>query len=127
MTLCLTNTMKRTKEPFVPANPDHVAMYVCGPTVYNFAHIGNVRPAVVFDVLYRLLKRRFGLVVYARNFTDADDKSNAAAKARMSAAYRNNPAIFPPSEVTKASEFPVYLGEDYERLIEDTWARIQAA
>ena len=52
---------------------------------------------------------------------------NAAAKARMPAAYRNNPAIFPPSEVTKASEFPVYLGEDYERLIEETWARIQAA
>lgn len=80
MTLCLTNTMRRTKEPFVPANPDHVTMYVCGPTVYNFAHIGNARPAVVFDVLYRLLKRRFGGVVYARNFTDVDDKINAAAK-----------------------------------------------
>ena len=62
MTLRLTNTMKRTKEPFVPANPEHVAMYVCGPAVCNFAHIGNARPAVVFDVLYRLLKRRFGLV-----------------------------------------------------------------
>ena len=80
MTLCLTNTLKRTKEPFAPANPDHVTMYVCGPTVYNFAHIGNARPAVVFDVLYRLLKRRFGRVVYARNFTDVDDKINAAAK-----------------------------------------------
>ena len=80
MTLCLTNTMTRTKEPFVPTNPDHVTMYVCGPTVYNFAHIGNARPAVVFDVLYRLLKRRFGQVVYARNFTDVDDKINAAAK-----------------------------------------------
>ncbi len=51
----------------------------CGPTVYNFAHIGNARPAVVFDVLYRLLKRRFGRVTYARNFTDVDDKINAAA------------------------------------------------
>ncbi len=80
MTLSLTNTLKRTKEPFAPANPDHVTMYVCGPTVYNFAHIGNARPAVVFDVLYRLLKRRFGRVVYARNFTDVDDKINAAAK-----------------------------------------------
>ena len=80
MTLCLTNTLKRTKEPFAPANPDHVTMYVCGPTVYNFAHIGNARPAVVFDVLYRLLKWRFGQVVYARNFTDVDDKINAAAK-----------------------------------------------
>ncbi len=81
MTLYLTNTMKRTKERFVPADPDRVTMYVCGPTVYNFAHIGNARPAVVFDILYRLLKRRFGRVVYARNFTDVDDKINAAAKA----------------------------------------------
>ncbi|MEM1436097.1 MAG: cysteine--tRNA ligase [Pseudomonadota bacterium] len=80
MTLQLTNTMKRRKETFVPANPANVTMYVCGPTVYNFAHIGNARPAVVFDVLYRLLKRRFERVVYARNFTDVDDKINAAAK-----------------------------------------------
>ncbi len=80
MTLCLTNTLTRKKEPFTPANPDHVTMYVCGPTVYNFAHIGNARPAVVFDVLYRLLKRRFDRVIYARNFTDVDDKINAAAK-----------------------------------------------
>jgi cysteinyl-tRNA synthetase len=80
MTLRLTNTLTRTTEPFSPARPDHVTMYVCGPTVYNFAHIGNARPAVVFDVLYRLLKRRFRRVVYARNFTDVDDKINAAAK-----------------------------------------------
>ena len=81
MTLRLTNTLTRTKEAFVPANADHVTMYVCGPTVYNFAHIGNARPAVVFDVLYRLLKRRYERVVYARNFTDVDDKINAAAQA----------------------------------------------
>jgi cysteinyl-tRNA synthetase len=80
MTLQLTNTLTRTKEPFTPATPDRVTMYVCGPTVYNYAHIGNARPAVVFDVLFRLLKRRFGRVVYARNFTDVDDKINAAAK-----------------------------------------------
>ncbi len=79
MTLYLTNTLTRTKEPFSPADPNHVTMYVCGPTVYNFAHIGNARPAVVFDVLYRLLRRRFGGVVYSRNFTDVDDKINAAA------------------------------------------------
>ena len=48
MTLCLTNTLKRTKEPFAPANPDHVTMHVCGPTVHNFAHVGNARPAVAF-------------------------------------------------------------------------------
>ena len=80
MTLRLTNTLTRKKETFIPARPDHVTMYVCGPTVYNYAHIGNARPAVVFDVLYRLLKRRFERVVYARNFTDVDDKINAAAK-----------------------------------------------
>ncbi|MEM8974439.1 MAG: cysteine--tRNA ligase [Pseudomonadota bacterium] len=80
MSLRLTNTLTRKKEPFVPADPTSVTMYVCGPTVYNFAHIGNARPAVVFDVLYRLLKLRFKGVVYARNFTDVDDKINTAAK-----------------------------------------------
>ncbi len=80
MPLVLTNSLTREKDVFVPADPARVTMYVCGPTVYNFAHIGNARPAVVFDVLYRLLKRRFGGVVYARNFTDVDDKINAAAK-----------------------------------------------
>ncbi|MEM9255278.1 MAG: cysteine--tRNA ligase [Pseudomonadota bacterium] len=80
MPLFLTNTLTGTKERLVPASPDHVTMYVCGPTVYNFAHIGNARPAVIFDVLYRLLKRRYGRVSYARNFTDVDDKINAAAK-----------------------------------------------
>ena len=80
MTLHLTNTLTRQKEPFTPADPDLVTMYVCGPTVYNYAHIGNARPAVVFDVLYRFLKRRFANVIYARNFTDVDDKINAAAK-----------------------------------------------
>ncbi|MED6310504.1 MAG: cysteine--tRNA ligase, partial [Pseudomonadota bacterium] len=79
MTLTLTNTLKGKKEPFLPANPNHVTMYVCGPTVYNFAHIGNARPAVVFDVLYRVLKKRFEKVVYARNYTDVDDKINTAA------------------------------------------------
>ena len=80
MTLYLTNTLKRAKEAFIPENPRRVTMYVCGPTVYDFAHIGNARPAVVFDVLYRVLKRRFDCVWYARNFTDVDDKINAAAK-----------------------------------------------
>jgi len=80
MTLRLSNTLTRAKELFSPANREHVTMYVCGPTVYNFAHIGNARPAVVFDVLYRLLKRRFGRVLYARNFTDVDDKITAAAQ-----------------------------------------------
>ena len=74
------NTMSRAREPFTPATPERVTMYVCGPTVYNYAHIGNARPNVVFDVLARLLRRSYRLV-YARNVTDVDDKINAAAKA----------------------------------------------
>lgn len=77
--IVLFNTLTRAKEPFEPANPSRVTMYVCGPTVYNFAHIGNARPAVVFDVLARLLRQRYGCLLYARNFTDVDDKINAAA------------------------------------------------
>ena len=75
----LHNTLTRKKELFEPQQPDHVSYYVCGPTVYNHPHIGNARPAVVFDVLYRLLKREFKDVKFVRNFTDVDDKINAAA------------------------------------------------
>src|ERR1700755_116224 len=82
MSLFLYNTLTRRKEPFTPADPARVTMYVCGPTVYNYAHIGNARPAVVFDVLFRLLQARYPKVVYARNFTDVDDKINAAASAQ---------------------------------------------
>jgi len=81
MSLFLTNSFGGRKEPFVPQRADEVRMYVCGPTVYNFAHIGNARPAVVFDVLTRVFRRHFPRVVYARNFTDVDDKINAAALA----------------------------------------------
>jgi len=81
LSLVLYNTLKRGKEPFTPLRPDHVGMYVCGPTVYDLAHIGNARPVIVFDVLYRLLKRRYPRVTYVRNITDVDDKINAAAKA----------------------------------------------
>jgi cysteinyl-tRNA synthetase len=81
MSLVLHDTMAREKRPFVPADPERVTLYVCGPTVYNYAHVGNARPAVVFDVLYRLLRHRFGAegVIYARNLTDVDDKINAKA------------------------------------------------
>jgi cysteinyl-tRNA synthetase len=77
--LVLHNTLTRRKQAFEPLVPDRVSMYVCGPTVYDYAHIGNARPAVVFDVLYRLLKRRFAQVTYVRNITDVEDKINAAA------------------------------------------------
>lgn len=80
MPLSLYNTLSRRKEAFKPTDPNRVTMYVCGPTVYSYTHIGNARPPVVFDVLYRLLKSRYPLVVYARNITDVDDKINAAAK-----------------------------------------------
>jgi cysteinyl-tRNA synthetase len=80
MTLKIYNTLTRKKEEFVPLNPDHVGMYVCGPTVYDFAHIGNARPVIVFDVLYRFLKTIYPKVTYVRNITDVDDKINAKSK-----------------------------------------------
>ncbi|MEH6774066.1 MAG: cysteine--tRNA ligase [Cereibacter changlensis] len=83
----LTNTRTRQKEPFTPLDPQNVRLYVCGPTVYDRAHLGNGRPVVVFDVLFRLLRHVYGAehVTYVRNFTDVDDKINAAAQARRDA------------------------------------------
>jgi cysteinyl-tRNA synthetase len=82
--LTLYNTLTRCKEVFQPLDPARVRMYVCGPTVYDFAHIGNARPAIVFDVLYRLLRAEYGAghVTYVRNVTDIDDKINKAARER---------------------------------------------
>src|SRR5690242_11609395 len=82
MPLSLYNTLSRRKEDFAPLDPKRVRMYVCGPTVYDFAHIGNARPVIVFDVLYRLLRDIYGAqhVAYVRNITDVDDKINAAAR-----------------------------------------------
>ncbi len=80
MPLTIYNTMSAEKEVFEPLVPNTVTMYVCGPTVYNLAHIGNARPVVVFDTLYRLLQTEFDTVTYARNITDVDDKIIAAAK-----------------------------------------------
>lgn len=77
----LHNSLSRKKEVFAPIDPENVRMYVCGPTVYDRAHIGNARPVVVFDILYRLLREVYGAdhVTYVRNFTDVDDKINARA------------------------------------------------
>ena len=79
MAIHLYNTLNRAKEVFEPADPRRVTMYVCGPTVYSRPHIGNARPAVIFDVLARLLRSRYRLS-YVRNITDIDDKINAAAR-----------------------------------------------
>ncbi len=78
MTIQLHDTLRGRKVPFEPQRDAEVTMYLCGPTVYNYAHIGNARPAVVFDLLARLLRRRYTLT-FARNFTDVDDKINAAS------------------------------------------------
>jgi cysteinyl-tRNA synthetase len=100
--LRLYNTLSRREEGFVPLDAKRVRLYVCGPTVYDYAHIGNARPAVVFDVLFRLLRHRYGAehVVYARNITDVDDKIIAASResgepiervtARTTAAYHQD-------------------------------------
>jgi len=84
MTLRLFNTLTKTKDVFAPIDPKNVRMYVCGPTVYDFAHIGNARPVIVFDVLFRLLRHIYGdaHVTYVRNITDVDDKINARAAER---------------------------------------------
>src|SRR4051795_4722656 len=81
MDLRLYDTLTREKRPFAPLDPRNVRMYVCGPTVYDYAHIGNARPAIVFDVLFRLLRHGYGPehVTYVRNITDVDDKINARA------------------------------------------------
>lgn len=84
--LSLHNTLHNARQPFTPLDASHVRMYVCGPTVYGAVHIGNARPATVFDVLYRLLKRHYPKVTYARNITDIDDKIiEKAAKSGQSA------------------------------------------
>jgi cysteinyl-tRNA synthetase len=84
MTLRLFNTLTKAKDDFVPLDPKNVRLYVCGPTVYDFAHIGNARPAIVFDLLFRLLRHAYGdaHVTYVRNITDVDDKINARAAER---------------------------------------------
>ena len=81
MSLTLYNTLTRKKEAFEPIDPGNVRMYVCGPTVYDYAHIGNARPVIVFDLLFRVLRRTYGAehVTYVRNITDVDDKINQRA------------------------------------------------
>ena len=74
MDIFLTNNFTNKKEQFVPKDKKHVGMYVCGPTVYDDPHIGNARPIVIFDILFKVLKKRFSNVTYVRNITYVDDK-----------------------------------------------------
>ena len=102
MGLKLHNTLTRTKDDFVPIDPANVRMYVCGPTVYDFAHIGNARPLIVFDVLFRLLRHLYGPdhVTYVRNITDVDDKINARRARRSIPDLPLNEAIRLVTEAT---------------------------
>ncbi len=110
----LYNTLTRQKEDFAPLDLNNVRMYVCGPTVYDFAHIGNARPAIVFDVLFRLLRHVYGAghVTYVRNVTDIDDKINA--RAREKRGQRNIPVLDVLKEITEETQ-SVYL-EDVSAL-----------
>ncbi len=103
MALKLYNTLTRQKADFAPIDPNNVRMYVCGPTVYDFAHIGNARPVIVFDLLFRLLRHIFGPghVTYVRNIPDVDDKINARA-ARDYPDLPLNDAIRKVTEATEA-------------------------
>ncbi|MEF9978795.1 MAG: cysteine--tRNA ligase [Thermomonas sp.] len=135
MTLHLYNTLTRRAEPFAPLDPASPTMYVCGPTVYNYVHIGNARGPVVFGVLAALLRRRHGGLRYARNITDVDDKINAAAKElgtpisaitdKYSAAYREDMAALgvsgdfaPDIEPAATAHMPQMIAM-IERLIAD--------
>src|SRR3954463_12904316 len=132
MPLTLYNTLTRRKEPFEPLDPERVRLYVCGPTVYDRAHIGNGRANVVFDVLYRLLRDVYGPehVVYVRNITDVEDKINAAARknnepiaaltARTTTAFHEDmaaPGVVPPDIEPRATECIPQMIEMIDRLI----------
>src|SRR6201991_2396828 len=101
MDLRLYDTLTKEKRPFQPIDPARVRMYVCGPTVYDFAHIGNGRASIVFDVLFRVLRHRYGAehVTYVRNITDVDDKINERA-ARDYPGLPLNEAIRKVTEIT---------------------------
>src|SRR5579875_2913586 len=128
--LVLHNTLTRRREAFAPLDPGHVRMYVCGPTVYDLAHIGNARPVVVFDVLARLLRRLYPRLTYVRNSPDVDDKINARAAesgepieaitARTAADFHRDMAALgalPPDEEPRATQHIAEIISINERLI----------
>ena len=115
MTIKLHNSKARTKQDFVPLDPENLRMYLCGPTVYDRAHLGNGRPVVVFDVLYRLLRHVYGAahVTYVRNFTDVDDKINdARAAVRIQSLYRGGAARGRVQEVRDTTQYGVIFLPD---------------
>ena len=145
MSLKLYNTRTRTKDEFQPLDPANVRMYVCGPTVYDYAHIGNARPVIVFDVLYRLLRHLYGEshVTYVRNITDVDDKINARAAERYpelpfndairkltdetAAQYHRDVAALgclPPTHEPRATEYIAEMTAMIETLVENGCAYI---
>ena len=130
MSLVVYNTLSREKDPFVPLDPSHVRLYVCGPTVYDYVHIGNARPVVVFDVLCRLLKRRHPRVTYVRNITDIDDKIMVRAAEnkesievlteRTAAAYQSDMSrlgALPPDVEPRATKYVGEMVALIERLV----------
>jgi cysteinyl-tRNA synthetase len=137
MQLSIHDTYTREKQAFEPTDPARVTLYVCGPTVYNYAHVGNARPAVVFDVLFRVLRRLYGddAVVYARNVTDIDDKIIAAAResgepieavtARYERTYDEDMAALgclPPTLTPHATAHLAEMIGMIERLLENAYA-----
>ncbi len=132
MKIQVFNTLSRKKEEFVPTDPNRVTMYVCGPTVYSHPHIGNARPAVVFDTFFRLLQYEFPNVIYTRNITDVDDKINAAALAenttidtiskRFTDVYHqdmNELNVLPPTIEPRVTEHMPQIIDMIQRLIDN--------
>jgi len=132
MPLTLYNTLTRRKEPFEPIDPKRVGLYVCGPTVYDHAHIGNARAVVAFDVLYRVLRHQYGVdhVRYVRNITDVEDKIIAAARengepidamtGRTTAIFHEDMAALgnlPPDVEPRATQYIPQMLAMIERLI----------
>src|SRR4249919_2937720 len=139
MELKLYDTLTREKRVFAPLDPARVRMYVCGPTVYDFAHIGNARPVIIFDVLFRLLRHVYGEkhVAYVRNITDVDDKINARAGERgisirelTEATYRNFKedvaalGCLPPTVEPRATEHVEEMKALIERLVKSGHAYV---
>ena len=131
MSLVIYNTLSREKEAFAPLDAGNIRLYVCGPTVYDYVHIGNARPVVAFDTLYRLLKRRYPRVTYVRNITDIDDKIMTRASEnkepieqlteRTATAYQSDMSrlgALPPDVEPRATQYVGQMIAMIERLIE---------